>query len=98
VADMTIVLGADQYPEYINGAATFTARLAAGDIHLERVFSGADLVSDPRQGARLGRGSRALGRSHALARTVDTFERHYASLVAARRGSGLSERHPAMAA
>lgn len=27
---MKIVLGADQYPEYINGAATFTARLAAG--------------------------------------------------------------------
>jgi hypothetical protein len=25
-----IVMGADQYPEYINGAATFTARLAAG--------------------------------------------------------------------
>ena len=27
---MRIVLGADQYPEYINGAATFTGRLAAG--------------------------------------------------------------------
>ncbi|MGI3786177.1 MAG: glycosyltransferase [Janthinobacterium lividum] len=27
---MRIVLGADQYPEYINGAATFTARLAEG--------------------------------------------------------------------
>ena len=27
---MRILLGADQYPEYINGAATFTARLAAG--------------------------------------------------------------------
>jgi len=27
---MKIVLGADQYPEYINGAATFTARLGAG--------------------------------------------------------------------
>ena len=27
---MKIVIGADQYPEYINGAATFTARLAAG--------------------------------------------------------------------
>ncbi len=27
---MKILLGADQYPEYINGAATFTARLAAG--------------------------------------------------------------------
>lgn len=26
---MKLVLGADQYPEYINGAATFTARLAA---------------------------------------------------------------------
>lgn len=27
---MRILLGADQYPEYINGAANFTARLAAG--------------------------------------------------------------------
>ena len=27
---MKIVLGADQYPEYINGAATFTTRLARG--------------------------------------------------------------------
>ncbi|SDS60633.1 Glycosyltransferase involved in cell wall bisynthesis [Friedmanniella luteola] len=27
---MRILLGADQYPEYINGAATFTARLAGG--------------------------------------------------------------------
>lgn len=27
---MRILLGADQYPEYINGAATFTARLAEG--------------------------------------------------------------------
>ena len=27
---MKIAMGADQYPEYINGAATFTARLAAG--------------------------------------------------------------------
>ena len=27
---MKIVMGADQYPEYINGAATFTARLAGG--------------------------------------------------------------------
>ena len=27
---MRIVLGADQYPEYVNGAANFTSRLAAG--------------------------------------------------------------------
>lgn len=27
---MRILLGADQYPEYINGAANFTARLVAG--------------------------------------------------------------------
>lgn len=27
---MRVLLGADQYPEYINGAANFTARLAAG--------------------------------------------------------------------
>ena len=27
---MKIVMGADQYPEYINVAATFTARLATG--------------------------------------------------------------------
>lgn len=27
---MKIVMGADQYPDYTNGAATFTAGLAAG--------------------------------------------------------------------
>ncbi len=46
---MRIVLGADQYPEYINGAATFTARLAAG---LARSGHTVDLVWPAADGRR----------------------------------------------
>ena len=56
------------------------------------------LLGDQALRARLGRGSRTLAQAHSLSSTIETFERHYATLVASRVGAGLVDRDLAMAA
>ena len=47
--------------------------------------------------ARLGRGARAVARTHALTATLATFERHYAALAGGRPSAELPEPGLAMA-
>lgn len=62
----------------------------AGDLAL--------LLGDPALRARLGRGSRVIAQTHSLSWTIETFERHYAGLVAARVGVAVPARALAMVA
>ncbi|HEY0238850.1 MAG TPA: glycosyltransferase [Friedmanniella sp.] len=55
------------------------------------------LLGDPTLRTRLGRGSRAIAQAHSLGWTVETYERHYASLVAARDAGRTHDRGLAMA-
>lgn len=59
---MRILIGADQYPEYVSGAATFTARLARG---LANRGHTVDLVSPSADGHRLDSSDTGL-RTHRL--------------------------------
>ena len=55
------------------------------------------LLEDPTLRARLGRGARAVARTHALTATLATFERHYAALAGGRPSAELPEPGLAMA-
>ncbi len=55
------------------------------------------LLRDPSLRGRLGRAGRAVAETHSLASTVETFVRHYETLVASRSAARLPRRELAMA-
>ena len=69
---------------------------APGDLHALTDHL-VQVLADPVLRARLGSASRAIAQTHSLVSTLETFERHYETLLALRAGTGLLECELAMA-